>query len=357
MTKPIQEIDENFRRLELDGVPLQFRSADTSPFALSGLPWFNTEGHFCRLPQRVLPLANEGVQELAWHTAGAILHFRSNSSALAIDTTLRSGLDMSHMPRSGSGGFDLFEGSGAASTFCANVMHERGQTHLQALFCRDRERKMRQWKIYLPLYNGVQRLAIGLDPDSQVEASSPFKQEKPILFYGSSITQGGCASRPGNAYTAIVARRLDAHLINWGFSGSGRGEPVMARAIADLDLGAFVFDYDHNAPNPEHLEKTHAPFFQIIRQAHPNLPVVFVSRPDFFNTPDCRKRRQIIRATYEAARAIGDQNVYWVDGESLFGEVERDLCTVDGCHPNDVGFLRMADGITPIVRTALAGGR
>jgi len=197
-------------------VPLQFHPAGTPPFALTGLPWFNTEPYFCRLSQHTLSLANEGVQELAWHTAGAILHFRSNSSAIAIDTTLRSGLDMSHMPRSGSGGFDLFEGSGTASTFCANVLHEHGQTYLQALFCRDLERKIREWKIYLPLYNGVQHLAIGLDPDSQVEAPSPFKQEKPILFYGSSITQGGCASRPGNACTAIVARRLDSPLYQLG---------------------------------------------------------------------------------------------------------------------------------------------
>ena len=354
MTKTIQEIDKNFLHLELDGIALQFHPANTAPFTLTGLPWFNTEPYFCRLPQRSIPLANEGVQELAWHTSGAMLHFRTDSSTIAIDATLRSGLDMSHMPRSGSGGFDLFEGRGANSTFCANVLHQHGQTQVQALFCRDLKRTMREWKIYLPLYNGVQKLAIGLDPDSQLEAPSPFRQKKPILFYGSSITQGGCASRPGNTYPAIIARRLDAHFINWGFSGSGRGEPLMAQTIASLDLSVFVFDYDHNAPNPEHLEKTHAPFFQTIRKAHPNLAIVFVSRPDFFNTPDCHKRRKIINATYEAARTDGDQNVYFVDGETLFGSTERDLCTVDGCHPNDIGFLRMADGITPSVRLALA---
>jgi hypothetical protein len=353
MTKPIQEIDENFRRLELDGVPLHFRPANSAPFALTGFPWLKTERHLCRLPQQTIPLANEGIQELAWHTSGGILHFRTDSSTIAIDTTLRSGLDMSHMPRSGSGGFDLFEGRGVDSTFRANVLHEHGQTQVRALFCRGLERTMREWKIYLPLYNGVQHLAIGLDLDGQVEAASPLQQTKPILFYGSSITQGGCASRPGNAYPAIVARRLDAHLINWGFSGSGRGEPVMAQTIAGLDLGVFVFDYDHNAPTPEHLEKTHALFFHTIRKAQPKLPVVFVSRPDFYNNPDCHQRRQIIRATYDAACAIGDQNVYFVDGETLFGETERDLCTVDGCHPNDIGFLRMADGITPVVKAAL----
>jgi hypothetical protein len=357
MTKSIQEIDTNFRSLELDGVPLHFHPAAAAPFTLSGLPWIETEKHFCRLPQQTIPLANEGVQELAWHTSGGLLHFRTNSSAIALDTVLRSGLDMSHMPRSGSGGFDLFEGVGADSVFRANIHPEHGQTQLRGLFRRNLEPTMREWKIYLPLYNGVEHLDIGLDPDCKVEAPSPLSHTKPILFYGSSITQGGCASRPGNSYTAIVARRLDANMINWGFSGNGHGEPVMAETIATLDLGVFVFDYDHNAPTPEHLEKTHAPFFHTIRKAQANLPVVFVSRPDFYDTPDCHKRRQIIRDTYEEAKTAGDKNVYFVDGETLFEETERDLCTVDGCHPNDIGFLRMADGVTPAVKAALAGSR
>lgn len=355
MAKTIQEIDTNFRSLELDGVPLHFIPAATDPFVLTGLPWFKTEQRFCRLPQASIPQANEGVQELAWHTSGGMVHFRTDSPAIAIDTTLRNGLDMSHMPRSGSGGFDLFEGDGAGATFRANLMHEHGQTHVRGLFRSGLARTMRDWKIYLPLYNGVQNLSIGLDPDCRLEPPSPPKHRKPALFYGSSITQGGCASRPGNSYPAIVTRRLDVPLINWGFSGSGRGEPIMAQTIAELDLGIFVLDYDHNAPNPEHLKQTHAPFFRTIRDAHPKLPVVFVSRPDFYHTQDCQRRRQIIQATYDAAKANGDQHVYWVDGESLFGKRERDLCTVDGCHPNDIGFLRMADAITPAVKAALEG--
>ena len=124
----------------------------------------------------------------------------------------------------------------------------------------------------------------------------------------------------------------------------------MAEAIASLDLSCFVFDYDHNAPTPEYLQETHETFFKIIRHAQPELPVVFVSRPDFYGTPSDNQRREIIRQTYQHAIADGDQNVYFIDGERLFGDFERDGCTVDRCHPNDVGFLRMADVIYPVIK-------
>lgn len=338
---------------EAYGVPLTFRPADRAPLALSGLPWYARERTYCRLPQAVIPQTNPGVRMLAWHTAGAMVRFRTDSSAIGIEAVLRTGDDMSHMPRSGSGGFDLYEGAGTEKVFRANLRHSHGSTEVKGLLRRELSRRMREWTVYLPLYNGVEALDIGLDPECRLEAPTPFAHERPVLFYGSSITQGGCASRPGNSYTAIVGRRLNVDLINWGFSGNGKGEPVMAETIATLDLSAFVFDYDHNAPTVEHLAATHEPFFRIVRKARPDLPVIFVSRPDFYGTHMCRQRREIIRGTYERAVAAGDRNVRFVDGEILFGAAERDLCTVDGCHPNDIGFLRMADGMTPAVRAVL----
>ena len=357
MSPSIADIDPNFRAMTIDGLPLCFRQADQAPFVLSGLPWFSQEKQYCRLPQAILPQANEGVRGLAWHTSGAAIRFRTDSSAIGLQAKLRDGGDMAHMPRSGSGGFDLYEGVGTGKVFRANLKHEHGSKDVNGLFRRDLPREMREWTIYLPLYNGVETIAIGLDPECRVEAPTPFTYGKPVLFYGSSITQGGCASRPGNSYSTIIARRLDANLVNWGFSGSCRAEPIMAETIASLDLGALVLDYDHNAPTVEYLASTHEPFFRLVRAARPALPVIFVSKPDFYGTDACCQRRDIVRNTYERARAAGDDNVYFVDGESLFGETERDLCTVDGCHPNDIGFLRMADGITPAVRTALQAKR
>ena len=128
----------------------------------------------------------------------------------------------------------------------------------------------------------------------------------------------------------------------------------MARYIASQEMSVFVMDYDHNAPDAAHLERTHEPFFRIIRDAQPDLPVVMMSMPDFDRDPaNNSRRRDIIRRTYENAAAAGDKNVYFIDGETFFGDAERELCTVDDCHPNDIGFLRMADVLTPVLRGIL----
>ena len=174
------------------------------------------------------------------------------------------------------------------------------------------------------------------------------------MFYGSSITQGGCASKAGSAYTTILCRRLDAAQINLGFSGNARGEERMARHIASLPMRLFVMDYDHNAPTPEHLEKTHESFFRIIREAQPDLPVMIISRPSFdVNPEENAVRRDVIRKTCEHALAAGDRHVAFVDGETLYGQADRDLCAVDGTHPNDLGFWRMAEALEPILRPLL----
>jgi hypothetical protein len=351
----IEQIDPNFRLAQIGDRRLAFCDVSQIPQAISGLPFFAAEGVFCRLPRARLPEMNEGVQGLAWHTAGGAFRFRSDSGVVAVRVELRSGEDMSHMPRSGSNGVDLYVGTGSAQQFVGCAMPAYGQTTYEAVLY-DAQPGWREFTVNLPLYNGVNRLEIGIAPDTTLAAPSPFAVPRPILFYGSSITQGGCASRPGNAYCSHVARRLQAPQINYGFSGSARGEPAMADLIAGLALSVLVLDYDHNAPTVEHLEQTHEPFFQTIRTRQPRLPVVFVSRPDIdLRLEDGRARHEIIRRTFNRAVGRGDRQVFMVDGELLFGMTDRDACTVDGCHPNDLGFLRMADVITPIVQTALQG--
>ena len=137
-------------------------------------------------------------------------------------------------------------------------------------------------------------------------------------------------------------------------SGNGKAEENMARHIASREMSLFAMDYDHNAPNPEHLQATHERLYRIVREAQPQLPIVMITRPDFDkNHADGTERRNIILATYNKAIAEGDQNVYFVDGERFFGNTDRDLCTVDGCHPTDIGFLRMADTMEFLFRRIL----
>lgn len=228
----------------------------------------------------------------------------------------------------------------------------------QIIYTNSRPGKMDDFVLDLPLYGGCEAVEIGLAPDAKLAEPTPHKVKLPVLFYGSSITQGGCASRPGNAYTSRLCKTVDAPQVNLGFSGSGKGEISIAKAIAGVKLSAFVCDYDHNAPNPEHLKATHEKFFKAIRAKQPDVPVIFMSACDTWTEfpeicKDKKIRRDIIYKTYENAVKKGDKHVYFIDGKDLFGKSERSACTVDRCHPNDLGFERMYRAVLPVLRKAL----
>jgi hypothetical protein len=212
---------------------------------------------------------------------------------------------------------------------------------------------MEQITVYFPRNEIIDFIEISVTDDANVAPPTPYAYEKPVVFYGSSITEGGCCCNVTNAYNAMLSRWPDFDYINLGFSGSAMGEPVMADYIAAMDMSAFVFDYDHNAPSIKHLAATHKPFFDRIRAAHPNLPILMMTRPAEVYTSDYKARREVVRATYEAAIAAGDNNVYFIDGETFYGDTDRNLCASDDCHPNDLGFYRMASVIRPVLEKML----
>ena len=339
-----------------------YRDVKLSPFKLEGLAWFEENNReYFRIPLKLTEKeVNDGVIGYARHTAGVTVRFKSDSPVIMIRATLVKSYDMNHMTRSGSSGFDSYFKRPEDERFLYNmtVQPNAGQKQVEAVCGINPENKMCEWIINFPLYGGVSKVEIGLKVGSVVASPAEHKVKKPILFYGSSITQGGCASRPGNAYTAMLCRAVDAEQINLGFSGSAKGEEAMAKLIAGLDLAAFVYDYDHNTPSLQHLQDTHEKFFQIIRKAHPELPVIIVSKCDFaylyaVAIEGNKERRDIIRKTWQNAVARGDKNVYFVDGETLFAGELRDCCTVDGTHPNDLGFFRMYSTILPVLKKAL----
>lgn len=354
--KSIAEIDRNFQLPT--GMPegMRFYRVDGAPFTAYGLA-DNAEGLLCRLPVPLLKECNEGVQQLAYHLSGACIRFATDAARLGIAWQLRETGNMPHFAASGQSGMELFEESDAGSRTVHSVLPQMDGGHgclKQQSSLVSLPGGLRHYALCLPLYNGVEQLRIGLEPGAQLLPGHRPRIAEPIVFYGSSITQGGCASKAGSSYCSILCRRLDAAQHNLGFSGSALGEPALARYIAGLRMSALVMDYDHNAPTVEHLQQTHAPFFGIIRKAQPGLPILMLSRPDPEVHPaDSAKRLAVIRGTYECAVQAGDRHVYLVDGESLFGLQERDLCTVDGTHPTDIGFLRMADALEPVLRRAL----
>ena len=350
MKLDISTIDKNFLAGSVyESEDLVWKSIHEEPFEIRGLAVHEGE-RFCRLPLDLLKSCSEGINVLAWHTAGARVRFTlKKATRLAIRCeSLNSGM-MSHMPLTGSAGVDLYvngEFRQAIRPADSHGGYFEGETKIKV--------RTAHVEINLPLYNGIKNLFIGVEKDAVLDAPKPYRIDVPIVYYGSSITQGGCASRPGNSYEGFLSRRLKADHINLGFSGSAKGEEEMANYIAGLHMSAFVFDYDHNAPTVEHLKNTHERFFKIIRAAQPTLPIILVPKPDCDNDPaDSARREAVIRETYANAIKAGDENVYIVDGKKLFGLTERDACTVDRTHPNDIGFYRMAAAIYPVLKQAL----
>lgn len=205
--------------------------------------------------------------------------------------------------------------------------------------------------VFLPRNPQVVDIFITVDDDAQILPPEKFSVEKPFLFYGSSITENGHTSAC-NSYSAVVSRWFDADYYNFGFSGAAKGEPEIAEYMSGIDCSVFFYDYDHNAPDAVHLEKTHETFFKIFRKNHPFTPVIMTSRPAN-DCSDFYKRREIVKNTFLNALKCGDRNVYFIDGESFFDEIDREIATTDMTHPNDLGHYFMAKKYKQVLDTIL----
>jgi hypothetical protein len=353
--KRIDEIDSNLKvNTSINEPDIRFLDVRQDPFQVYGLYNYKEEPVFKRIPDEVAAATNEGVAQLYLDTAGGRVRFSTDSRYVAIKAVMPSVTVFPHMTLSGTSGFDLFVDRDSGSTYYGTFMPPVGMQDGYESILYFAEPGTKNVTINFPLYNGVNTLYIGLQNSAQVGGGAEYAYKKPILYYGSSITQGGCASRPGNSYQAIISRQLNCDHINLGFSGSARGEDAIVDYMAALDIGVYVSDYDHNAPSVEHLAATHEKMYKKFRAKSPSLPVILVTKPDFDkNRPDSILRRDIVYTTFMNAVRSGDQNVYFIDGERLFKDENRDCCTVDGCHPNDAGFLRMAEVIGHTMHKAL----
>lgn len=349
----ITVLDKNMAVMNrIDDPSIEWHSARTLPFALEGLHNAYAAGSYRRMDAQVAAAVSEGVSQLALCTAGGRVRFKTDSPYVAIHAEMKDICRMDHMAFCGIFGFDMYikrEGTWIyRGTFRPPVDLAGGYESELTL-----PGGMCEIMINFPLYNGVDELRIGLCRGSRLAEPCQYAKKGRVVYYGSSITQGGCASRPGNSYQSIIGRMLDCDYLNLGFSGNAKGERAIAEYIAGLEnMAAFVCDYDHNAPTPEHLKATHKPLYEIVRAENATLPIIFITRPNIDERiqdsdviEEDRARRAIVRATYDYARAQGDEYVSFIDGARLFDGFMRDSCTVDGCHPNDLGFMRMAEVI------------
>lgn len=348
---------------DTDSVPVSPKTEDgwnwynTADWKTGGQGWSEGIGHYMRVPENAIPSLPRGYHKYADNTAGLYFLFRTNANAIYVRFRLTSDtLAMEHMPATGVSGFDLYSRaeSGVWQWTGINYPAAREETAEVASGLAGR---MTEYKLFLPLYNGVESLEIGVPANSEFYAENP-DSRRPVFQYGSSIDHGGCASRPGNAYCAVMSRRLDYPFVNFGFSGSACLEPEVAELIAGTDPAVFLIA-TLNATSDMVAERG-VRFIEIIREKHPDTPIVLVGN----HNPTYRWARPGVEAEYEAKYAQvlalyehfiqkGDKHFFLVDTTNFCGEDIDWDGTVDGLHPNDLGMRRYADRVEPVLREAL----
>ena len=343
----ITKIDENFAvKTKVERDDLCYYDTETAPFKIYGVKKEN--GKFRRLPEAIAAKVNDGVYALHTNTAGGRVRFVTDSPFVAIHAAIEGVPLTVNMAPPGIAGLDLYAKEEGVEKYIGTFLPpcdiEGGYESIVDFA----DKKERIVTVNFPLYSNLTKLYIGLQEGASLKEAPAYTYEKPVVSYGSSITQGGCAARPGNCYQHFLTRELDCDHWNLGFSGSAKAEDTIIDWIKQLDMSAFLYDYDYNAPSVEHLQATHEKMFLAVREAQPKLPIIIMSRPKYYLDDDDKKRLEIIRTTYENAIAAGDKNVYFLDGPTLMADI-KDNGTVDNCHPTDAGFASMARAIAPIL--------
>lgn len=330
---------------------------DSKSLSLEGRGWEEGQSFYRRLPAKAEKSVPPSVWNLSRHTSGMYVRFKTNATSLRAKWSLTGkDLAMPHFAATGVSGLDLY------------VRGENGQWHWlavgipthfpdnEALFFENVAAEAREFLLYLPLYNGIEHLSIGLPAEAEIwKGDDPI--EKPLVFYGTSITQGGCASRAGMSTTAILGRQLEKEIINLGFSGSGKMELSLAHLLAELDPALYFIDCLPNLEAQQVAERV-VPFVRVLREKHPEIPIVLaegVTYDDAFFKEKRNHRnlasRKALRTAYEQLLQEGHKNIYYQVGEGQLGTDGEG--TVDGTHPTDLGFMRQAQVYAPLIQSVL----
>lgn len=322
-------------------------------FTVNGLPWFaENKGEMIRLPRRLESAIPQPVWNLGLSPSGGRIRFRTASTQIAIRVEYPSPPNMRNMHAFGQTGVDLYIDGVYRSTAIAPTDATKGKT-IEHTFFTGLPAAEREITLYLPLYKPANVLAIGLDEDAKIAKPRRFANPKPVVYYGTSITQGGCASRPGMSYQAILGRQLNLDFVNLGFSGNGKGEPAVADMTAEIDASLFVLDFSQNNPDIASVQQVYEPFLNTIRQKHPKTPIIAITPiANSTHPPRYEQYRAHIQQVVDKHIAAGDKLLTLVEGHTLLGDNQLDGL-VDGSHPNDLGFQWMADALAPTVARVL----
>jgi hypothetical protein len=335
---------------------------DARDLGINGHGWTKTQASYDRLPPSAEKLVRAAVWNLSRHSSGLCVRFVSDATAIHARWALTGkNLAMPHMPATGVSGLDLYVKQ-AGKWRWLGVGMPRAQNNTARLAAGLSAGPEREFLLYLPLYNGVSSVEVGLPKGSKISrAPSHPADKKPIVFYGTSIVQGGCASRPGMVHTSILGRRLDWPVINLGFSGNGRLEIELAKLLGAIDAAAYVIDCLPNLQARD-VEARAEPFVRALRKARPDTPILLVEDRSYANSallPAVKERnaanRAALRKAFDKMTWEGVPTLHYLQGDRLLGDDGED--TVDSSHPTDLGFLRQADATEPILRYLLADAR
>lgn len=319
-----------------------------------GLPWFEEEKPVVRrLPTRLKDTFREPVWELAQNPAGGRIRFKTDSKHVSIRAKSPDYYVMNHITRIGQSGFDCYVDGYFMGSVAPNA--EGDISADWAIAPAKAAKKLRNVEISMPLYKAVTIESVGLDDDATIADPAPYALPKPIVYYGTSITQGGCASTPGTTYQSFISRWTNTDFVNLGFSGNGFAEPQLATAVSEIDACCYVIDFWANVGAEEYGKRLPG-FVGPIRENHPKTPIIIVS-PFFFvrdgidDSAHARQRKDS-EAFVKQHREQGDKNIHWMDGHKMISR-EETFGTVDGVHANSLGFYFIAKGLTPVVKQVL----
>lgn len=364
-TIDIKKVDSNFINVENseDGL-IYIDPKNTDLIKIYGMYWFNEDKRYHRLSKKlddVLPKLEGSVDVLAGNSSGGILAFYSNTNILKIKVKLSFKFHMGHMPYTGQAGFDLYIGNTYQDMkFYRTSNFDFNKTEYEFTYFKH-DNLFDENKLFVlnfPLYATVDEVLVGVNSScSIIPCNDLFKDDGKIVFYGTSITQGGCASRPGMSYTQILSRMLGIECLNYGFSGNGKGHIEIAEALSEINnVKMFVLDYEANATF-DRLKATLDNFVKCLRSKYPFVPIIIMSKIpmylEFHDKAYINNEKNIRNYQKNYVKKSNDPNLYYIDGAKVLGKTNISEKTVDGCHPTDYGFISMAEYIYPIIKKIL----
>lgn len=354
MPTDIRQLDQNFAAPDAENADLLWY--DIRELGVDGRAFDDTKSFYDRLPARAEGVVRDPVWSLAQHSAGMCVRFETDAPEISVRWRVRfDALAMAHMPATGVSGLDVYGWTDHGWHFAGSARPEQFPEN-RAVIAPDLDGQNRAYLMYLPLYNGTEKVEVGLPRGASLaSADEPGNtNSKPVVCYGTSIVQGGCASRPGMAYPAIIGRMLNRRTVNLGFSGNGQAEPEMASLLAEIDAAAYVLDPLPNL-QPAQVTERIEPFVRILREAQPTTPIVLVENITY-QVGALRKAsfdrytqsNANLRAAYRRLLDAGVADLHYIPGNNLLGQGSD--ATVDGTHPTDMGFQRMAEVIAPVLK-------